>query len=178
MLIRDETPADHAAIDHITARAFAPMPFSNQTEPVIIQALRASGDLTLSLVAEDGGKLLGQITFSPVKIGGAHDGWFGLGPVAVEPERQGQGIGSTLIRAGLERLIAQGAKGCVLVGNPDYYGRFGFENHCGLGYGDLDTAYVQKRVLAGPDKNGALTYCESFERAASGNTSGSDKQET
>jgi len=174
MLIRDETSTDHAAVDGITARAFAPMPYSNGTEPAIIKALRASGDLTLSLVAEDGDTLIGQITFSPVKINGEHDGWFGLGPVAVEPERQGQGIGGALIRAGLERLAALGAKGCVLVGNPDYYRRFGFQNHCGLSYNGLDTAYVQKRVLAGPDKTGPLAYCQSFERA----TAGSLDQET
>ena len=168
MIIRTETPADLTAIRALSARAFAPMPYSDGSEPRIIDALREAGELTLSLVAEQDNKLLGQITFSPVSIDGAHDQWFGLGPVAVEPERQSTGIGGALIREGLDRLKTMEAKGCVLVGNPDYYSRFGFKNHCGLTYADLDTAYIQKLVLAGPDRTGTLTYCDSFERAAAG----------
>lgn len=144
------------------------MPYSDGSEPRIIDALREAGELTLSLVAEQDNKLLGQITFSPVSIDGVHGQWFGLGPVAVEPECQSKGIGGALIREGLDRLKTIEAKGCVLVGNPEYYSRFGFENHCGLIYGDLDTAYIQKLVLTGPDRTGTLTYCDSFERAAAG----------
>lgn len=144
------------------------MPYSDGSEPRIIDALREAGELTLSLVAEQDEKLLGQITFSPVSIDGVHGQWFGLGPVAVEPDKQGAGIGGALIREGLKRLQAGGAKGCVLVGDPNYYSRFGFQNNCGLTYGALDTNFVQKLVLAGPDRTGTLTYCDSFERAAAG----------
>ncbi len=89
MIIRKETIEDIASIRELTKRAFEPMPYSNGTEPIIIEALRQDGELTLSLVAEDHGVIVGQITFSPVTIDGEHDGWFGLGPVSVEPEKQG-----------------------------------------------------------------------------------------
>ena len=168
MIIRPETASDFAEIGKITAAAFAPKPFSNGTEPAVIEALRQNDDLVLSLVAIEGSELVGQITFSEVKISGEHEGWFGLGPVAVRPDRQGEGIGAALIRAGLEYLREMDAAGCALVGNPDYYGRFGFKNQCGLEYAGLDARVIQKLVLAGPDKAGALTYCQSFERAAKG----------
>ena len=168
MIIREETKNDIEQIAAITAAAFAPKPYSNGSEPAVIAAVRASGDLTLSLVAEEAGVILGQITFTPVAIESAHDNWYGLGPVAVRPDRQSEGIGAALIKDGLARLKRLNAAGCVLVGDPDYYGRFGFENHCGLSYGGLDARLVQKHVLAGPDKTGKLTYCDSFEAAARG----------
>jgi len=168
MIIRPEATSDFVDIGEITAAAFAPKPFSNGTEPAVIEALRDNGDLILSLVAVEGVEIVGQITFSAVKIDDEHQGWFGLGPVAVRPDRQSEGIGGALILAGLEHLRQMNAAGCVLVGNPDYYSRFGFINKCGLEYGGLDATVVQKLVLAGPDKTGTLTYCESFERAASG----------
>jgi putative acetyltransferase len=120
MIIRPETDKDIEPIRRLTERAFEPMPYSHGTEPAIIEALRQQGQLTLSLVAEDDGKVVGQITFSPVTIDGDHDGWFGLGPVSVLPEEQGQYIGSQLVNAGLKALKQNGAKGCVLVGSPDY----------------------------------------------------------
>ena len=168
MIIRPETENDFDAIAKITADAFAPKPYSQGTEPAVIDAVRASADLTLSLVAEEDGVLLGQITFTPVTIDGVHKGWFGLGPVAVRPNRQSEGIGGALIREGLERSKQIKAAGCVLVGDPAYYGRFGFQNDCGLLYAGLDAHVIQKLVLTGPDKTGTLAYCASFERAAAG----------
>ena len=168
MIIRAETENDIEVIAKITADAFAPKPYSQGTEPAVIDAVRASADLTLSLVAEEDGVLLGQITFTPVTIDGVHKGWFGLGPVAVRPDRQSEGIGGALIREGLERLKQMNAAGCVLVGDPAYYGRFGFQNDCGLLYGELNARVIQKLVLTGPDKAGTLAYCASFERAAAG----------
>ena len=168
MIIREEAASDIKQIAAITADAFAPKPYSNGSEPAVIAAVRASGDLTISLVAEEDGILLGQITFTPVTIEGTHEGWYGLGPVAVRPDRQSEGIGAALIKDGLACLKHLNAAGCVLVGDPVYYGRFGFQNQCGLSYGGLDARFVQKLVLAGPDKTGKLTYCDSFEAAASG----------
>lgn len=168
MLIRDEAQGDASAIHALTARAFSAMPFSDGSEPAIVAALRAQGELSLSLVATDGEQLVGQITFSPVTVDGVHDGWFGLGPVSVQPDRQRSGIGSALIRAGLERLEAMNAKACVLVGNPDYYSRFGFEANVGLIYGDVPAEYIQRLVLAGTAKRGTLQYSPAFELAAAG----------
>lgn len=166
MIIRKETSEDIAKIRSLTARAFALVPFSNGSEPAIIDALREHKQLTLSLVAEEHGVIVGQITFSPVTIDGDHDQWFGLGPISVEPSRQGQKIGSWLIYAGLEQLKANGAKGCVLVGDPNYYGRFGFIGNTDLIYGDSGRRYVQKLEFIPSTKNGILKYCKAFEEAA------------
>lgn len=119
MKIRGERPADDLAIHELTRVAFEPMPFSSGTEAPIIRALRASGDLTLSLVAEDDGVIVGHIAFSPVTIDGVHAGWFGLGPISVSADRQRQGIGKALIARGLELLRQQGAAGVALIGNPE-----------------------------------------------------------
>lgn len=103
---------------------------SNHTEPFIIEALRAAGALTISLVAELGG----HIAFSPVTMSDGSFGWFGLGLLSVLPEFQRQGVGGALIREGLARLKALGARGGCLVGHPEYYRQFGFENSDGLGH--------------------------------------------
>ncbi len=128
ILIRPETAADHAAIFEVTAAAFLHHPISQHTEQYIIEALRAAGALTLSLVAEQEGRVVGHIAFSPVTICGGVQHWHGVGPVSVLPERQRRGIGKALIREGLARLKALGSQGCVLAGDPNYYQRFGFRH--------------------------------------------------
>lgn len=124
--IRDERPGDEGAIHSLTALAFRTMPYSSGTEQHIIDTLRAEGALTVSLVAELDAKIVGHIAFSPVTIAGADAEWYALGPVSVHPDVQRLGIGSALIREGLARLKARGAAGCVLAGDTNYYGRFGF----------------------------------------------------
>jgi putative acetyltransferase len=126
MTIRDERSEDARQIDEIVTAAFAKNPHSNQTEHTLVKKLRADHALTLSLVAEDDGKLTAHIAFSPVQIDGAARGWHGLGPVAVRPELQRRGIGSALIHAGLQRLKKMGSNGCVVLGEPEFYQRFGF----------------------------------------------------
>ncbi|TLG78891.1 N-acetyltransferase [Methylocystis sp. B8] len=163
MLIRHETPADIRAIHDLTWTAFKPMRFSDDTEADSIDALRADGDLTISLVAEDGGEILGHIAFSPVTIDDAHYGWFGLGPIAVKPERQRQGIGRTLIFRGLELLRAQGANGCALIGDPDVYHSVGFASDGRLTYRNLEPEFVQRIVFRGPAPNGVLKFAPALE---------------
>jgi putative acetyltransferase len=124
--IRPERPGDFAAIRDITQRAFAPMPFADGDEHDLIDKLRDAGALTISLVADDDGTLIGQVTFTPAFAADGSDGWFALGPVAVEPDLQRTGVGRQLIEAGLQMLQQRGAAGCILVGDPNYYGRFGF----------------------------------------------------
>jgi putative acetyltransferase len=126
--IRDECPADICAIHELTSLAFQNHPFSQHTEQCIIDALRATGALTISLVADLDGQVVGHIAFSPVTITDGSKDWYGLGPISVTPEKQRQGIGSMLMRAGLDRLKVMGGKGCALVGDPAYYSRFGFKN--------------------------------------------------
>ena len=132
ILIRDETAADAAVITAVTVAAFETMEISKHTEQFIIEALRAAGALALSLVGEADGRVVGHIAFSPVTMADGTPHWFGLGPVSVLPAYQRQGIGTALIREGLARLKNLNAKGCCLVGHPQYYGRFGFENITGL----------------------------------------------
>jgi len=129
MLIRNETSSDSNKISEVTLAAFKLVSVSNQTEPFIINALRKANVLSVSLVAEIDGRVVGHIAFSPVTVSDGATGWYGLGPVSVEPEFQRQGIGSVLIKQGLDRIQAMGAKGCTLVGDPNYYKRFGFKNY-------------------------------------------------
>ena len=126
MTIRDERTGDEQEIDQIITAAFANHPRSDQREGWIVKRLRAGRALTLSLVAEEIGQVVGHIAFSPVQIDGACTGWHGLGPVAVRPEWQRHGMGSALVRAGLERLRKLGSGGCVVLGEPEFYERFGF----------------------------------------------------
>jgi len=130
--IRDEKEVDAAVITEVTVAAFETMEISNHTEQFIIEALRAAKALTLSLVAEMDGRVVGHIAFSPVTISDGTRTWYGLGPVSVLPEYQRRGIGKALIQEGLSRLKDLNAKGCCLVGHPQYYRKFGFENGTGL----------------------------------------------
>ena len=134
IIIRAEQPVDYSAIEQITIAAFAGKPYSDQTEHLIVKRLREANALTLSLVAELDGKIVGHVAFSAVTINGEYQGWYGLGPVSVIPELQKQGIGSKVIREGLSLLKEKGAKGCALEGNPIYYQRFGFKAYPNLVY--------------------------------------------
>jgi len=129
MIIRKEADADIEAITEITIAAFKTLPISNHTEQFIIKMLRAAGVLTISLVAEVKGQIVGNIAFSPVKITDGTKDWYGLGPVSVLPECQKKGLGKALIKEGLSLLKELGGQGCALVGDPNYYNRFDFKNY-------------------------------------------------
>jgi putative acetyltransferase len=117
--IRIEGPDDVAAIRELNQRAFA----QNQ-EANIVDALRANGAAMLSLVAIIGGHVAGHIMYSPIEVGDVIGA--GLGPMAVLPEHQRQGIGGRLVEAGTERLSSTGVPVIVVLGHPAYYPRFGF----------------------------------------------------
>ena len=129
MIIRKETVADVEAITEITLAAFKSHPISNQTEHFIINELRDADALTISLVAEIDARVVGHIAFSPVIISDGTKDWYGLGPISVLPEYQRQGVGKALINKGLSSLKELDGKGCALVGDPNYYHRFGFKNY-------------------------------------------------
>lgn len=129
MIIRKETDEDIEAITEVTVAAFKSVPVSHLTEHFIVKALRDAGALTISLVAEVQERVVGHIAFSPITISDGTTDWYGLGPVSVLPEYQQQGIGKTLINKGLSMLKDIGGKGCALVGDPEYYRRFGFKNY-------------------------------------------------
>ena len=128
MIIRNERPTDIQAITDITIAAFQNHPFSHQTEHFIVHALRAANALAVSLVAEIDGNVAGHVAFSPVAMADGSPGWYGVGPISVAPEYQRQGIGTALMEEGLRRLENMGANGCLLVGDPHFYKRFGFRN--------------------------------------------------
>jgi putative acetyltransferase len=162
MEIRPEAPGDHAAIGAVTGAAFAGAAHASGTEAAIVEALRAAGALTLSLVAVAEGEIVGHAAFSPVMVAGRAVGWFGLGPVSVRPDRQGEGIGSALIRDGLSRLEAAGGRGCVVLGDPAFYRRFGFEQDPGLRYEAAPAEYFLRRVLRGAGPVGRVGYHPAF----------------
>lgn len=162
MLIRPETPSDYAAIQTINIDAFANHPFSHQTEHLIVNALRDSKALTISLVAEDHGVVVGHIAFSPALIDGADLNWFTLGPIAISPERQRQGIGSLLIVDGLKALRQLGAQGCLLVGEPGYYKRFGFQHSQFLGVHGVPAEYFLGLSFIGEMPQGVVTHHPAF----------------
>ncbi len=160
--LRPETPADLPAIRALITEAFARAEHASGTEAVIVDALRASGELALSLLAEQDGRVIGHVAFSPVVIDGASE-WYGLGPVAVAPNRQGAGVGAALIEAGLARLRQAGAGGCVVLGDPGYYARFGFTHDPALRYEGAPAEYFMVLTFGGSRPQGAVTYSVAFE---------------
>ncbi len=162
VVIRDETPSDACAITDVTVAAFKDMAISNHTEQFIVEALRASNALSVSLVAEMNGRVVGHIAFSPVTISDGTPSWYGLGPVSVLPEHQRQGVGKALIREGLSRLRSMKARGCCLVGHPDYYGRFGFRNVSGLGLEGVPAEAFFALPFDGGIPRGKVAFHEAF----------------
>ncbi|MBT9370048.1 N-acetyltransferase [Rhizobium sp. CSW-27] len=127
MIIRAERPGDEAAIGAVTAAAFAGKSYSDQTEPQIIDQLRAAAALKISLVAEDG-----------------------------------EGIGSALIRRGLDTLAGLRASGCALVGSPKFYPRFGFRQCRELTYPGLPVEYFMVLLLRGGMPSGIVRFHPAF----------------
>jgi putative acetyltransferase len=163
MQIRQERPEDAAKIRALTDAAFKGMPFSDQTEAKVIDALRAAGVLTLSLVATDGGEIIGHVAFSPVQVKREASDWYGLGPVSVWPDHQRRGIGQALIREGLQRLQSMGAGGCVLLGDPAYYRRFGFESDPDLYDVGAPPGAFQRLSLNGSRPRGEVSFHPAFD---------------
>ncbi|GAW65695.1 acetyltransferase [Geoanaerobacter pelophilus] len=98
LAIRKEAPADVAAIEAVTIAAFLNAPYTSHTEQFIVNALRKAGKLTVSIVAEEDGEIVGHVAVSPVSVSDRTTGWFGLGPISVLPEWQGRGVGSALMQ--------------------------------------------------------------------------------
>lgn len=160
--IRPEGAGDERAIHDVVHAAFDGHPHSDGSEPAIVDRLRADGDLTISLVAEDGGEIVGHVAFSPVTISDGSEGWFGLGPVAVAPRRQREGIGAALIEQGLALLRERAASGCVVLGDPAYYERFGFLRDPALVYPGPPPEYFQRLVIGTSGASGVVTYAPAF----------------
>jgi putative acetyltransferase len=162
IVIRDETKADIGVIAEVTVAAFKTLEISDHTEQFIIEALRAAKALTVSLVAEVDGRVVGHIAFSPVTISDGTRNWYGLGPVSVLPEYQRKGFGKALIREGLSRLKILNAQGVCLVGHPDYYRKFGFRNMPGLVYEGVPPEFFFALSFDGYIPQGTVTFHEAF----------------
>lgn len=161
-IIRPEMPSDEGAIEHVTRRAFLSHPYSHQTEQFIIRALRADDALSVSLVAEEDGRVVGHVALSPVTISDGAAGWYGLGPISVEPEWQGRGIGRALMEKGIAELRTIGARGCVLVGDPAFYNRFGFANTAALVLEGVPQEFFLALSLAASLAHGNVQFHSAF----------------
>ncbi|MXR68696.1 GNAT family N-acetyltransferase [Shewanella sp. JBTF-M18] len=163
MRIRSEAPGDSADIAEITRAAFLEAPHTDHTEHLIVNALRDAGALAISLVAEVQGKLVGHVALSRVSISDGSPDWYGLGPISVLPGLQGEGIGSALMRAALEALDNAGAHGCVLLGEPEFYRRFGFASNAGLTLPGVPEAYFLAHKTRGEWPQGVVSYHAAFQ---------------
>lgn len=157
--IRPETVSDIPSSQSITTLAF-----STPLEANILSGLRNASALTLSLVATlpNSSTVVGHVAFSPVTVPNATN-WVGLGPISVHPDYQRKGVGSKLIVTGIELLKRQGINGCVLLGNPDYYKRFGFVNTALRYDGVEDQKYFMAMVLNGDCPAGSVQYHPAFD---------------
>jgi putative acetyltransferase len=129
--IIEEGPGDISGIRLVNQIAF-----DGNYEADVVDRLRKNCPAILSLVAKQGDEVIGHILFSPASIVQL-EGWMvpgmGLGPLAVHPDRQGQGIGTALCRAGMQRMAAEGYPFVIVLGHPSYYPRFGFTKASTLG---------------------------------------------
>lgn len=161
--IRPESAADVASIKTVTASAFLHAPHTSHTEHLIVDALRAAGALTVSLVAEANGSIIGHVAASPVSIAEGPDGWFGLGPISVLPEYQRCGIGTRLMHEAIEQLRKCGARGCVVLGDPAFYGRFGFRVNPGLDLPGVPREYFLALCFGTLAPHGTVGYHAAFD---------------
>ena len=163
MHVRQEAPADIPRIHALNRAAF-----ESATEAVLVDALRAQADV-ISLVAAEADGIVGHIMFSPVRLGGAEDvRAMGLAPMAVVLERQRAGIGSALVRDGLESCRRQGVDAVFVVGHPAYYPRFGFSPASSFGitceFEVPDEAFMALELAPGAlrGRSGQVFFHEAF----------------
>lgn len=161
--IRNEGSADAPAIEAVTVAAFRSAEHSSGTEGHIVRALRDAGQLVVSLVAEERGQIVGHVAVSPATLSDGTAGWYGLGPVSVLPEHQSRGLGTLLVTRALTELRALGAAGCVVLGEPGYYARFGFRPEAGLVLPGVPAQYFQAIAFHDAVPSGQVAYHASFE---------------
>ena len=160
MLIRNENHGDIPAIGRIVTEALETLEQSTGTEAGIVEALRADDAFLLSLVAGDHGEAVGYLAASAARIG-TQDGWGLIGPLAVLPSWHRQGIGTALMAEALSRLRTS-CRGAVLVGDPAYYGRFGFRAFPGLTLEGVPPGVVLALPFEAAEPRGELIHHPAF----------------
>ena len=146
----------------MTIAAFLNAPHTGHNEQLIVDALRQAGALTVSLVAVAQGSVIGHVAVSPVSISDGAAAWYGLGPISVIPEHQSKGVGSRLMRAAIRALNDREAAGCVVLGEPAYYGRFGFRADPALVLAGVPSEYFQALKLRPSGARGMVVYHPAF----------------
>lgn len=164
MIIRHEKPSDVDTITEVTKVAFKDHPSSQQIEHFIIRDLRAAGALSISLVTEIEGRVVGHIAFSPVTISDGTTNWYGLGPVSVLPDFQGCRIGTAMVNNGLGLLKSMNSKGCALLGLPLYYNRFGFKNYPRLIHEGVPQEIFVAKPFFGLVPKGSVEFHQAFKQ--------------
>ncbi|KAE8138940.1 acyl-CoA N-acyltransferase [Aspergillus pseudotamarii] len=164
--IRPETRNDESAINEVTLAAFMNAEHTDHNEQIIIRNLRNANQLSISLVAEDErtNNILGHVAVSPVKISDGSESWYGLGPISVLPQHQGNGIGSLLVEHIITDLQSRHAAGCVVLGNPNYYTRFGFRAEPSLQLPGVPQEYFMALTWCQPTPTGTVSFHKAFEK--------------
>ncbi len=165
MNVRPEEPADQAAVHEVNAHSFP-----TDAEARLVDALREAGRLSVSLVAVVEGEVVGHVAFSPVSLAGASDG-IGLAPLAVLSAHRRRGIGEELVREGLAACKQAGCGFVVVLGDPAYYGRFGFEpasrwELCDEYGGGEAFQALESRPASIPRAGGLVRYAPEFAAVA------------
>ncbi|MGH7797666.1 MAG: GNAT family N-acetyltransferase [Candidatus Binatia bacterium] len=163
VVVRAEVSVDRRSIHDVLARAFP-----TAQEAILVERLRETGRLLISLVAESEAGIVGHIAFSPVTIDNRASEVIGVGlaPLAVRPDRQRRGVGAQLVSAGLSACKVAGVGFVVLLGEPDYYRRFGFQKASLWGVANIygvDEPFMALELCPAAIAPGLLRYAPEFD---------------
>ncbi len=160
--IRPENNQDIDDIFQLTQAAFENIPLSSKTEQFIINELRVRGELSISLVATTDKEVIGHLAVTPVTLSTGEKNWYEIGPISVHPAYQKRGIGSKLINAALQQLRAEEAQGCVVLGDPSFYQKFGFKSYPNFYLPDVPIGYFQAISFTSIIPTASVKYSPAF----------------
>lgn len=162
IILRNERAGDESAIFELTRQAFLTAEHTCHSEQFIVGALRRYGHLALSRLAVDNETAVGHVAFSPLQLPNGEAGWYGVGPLSVLPGYQRRGIGTRLMQSGMASIGAAGARGCVLVGDPDFYSRLGFTSSPDLTLSGVPPQYLLAYAFDGVLPTGEIAFSPAF----------------